>query len=61
VDGRTALMIAAALGHVNVVKMLLKAGANITIKDRYSVTALDIAQNRRQGKIAKLIRTAKKA
>ena len=61
IDGRTALMIAASLGHSDVVKMLLKEGANIAIKDRFFLTALDIAQSNKQGKIAKLIRTAKKS
>ena len=59
--GWTALIVATRQGHVEVAEMLLKAGANIAIKDRNFMTALDHAQKCKRGKIAKLIRTAKKS
>jgi len=59
-QGWTALIVATRLGLINVVEMLLKAGANITIKDLNSMTALDHAKKCERGKIAKLLRTAKK-
>ena len=43
--GRTALMIAAALGYVDVVDLLIYRGADRTKKDRDGKTALDLAAN----------------
>jgi len=42
-DGRTALHIACSEGHTEVVKFLMKHGANPTIKDRMNNTPLDDA------------------
>ena len=60
VYGMTALMVATRLGYAGVAEMLLKAGASITIKDRNDMKALDFAHKCKQGKIAKIIRTANK-
>ncbi len=60
VYGMTALMVATLVGSAEVAEMLLKAGANTNIKDCNEMTALDIAHKRKQGKIAKIIRTRKK-
>ena len=59
-EGLTALMVATRLCLIDAVEMFLKAGANINIKDRNFMTALDHAKKCKQGKIAKLIRTAQK-
>jgi Ankyrin repeats (3 copies) len=58
--GWTALMVAARLGHADVAELLLKEGASVNIKDRKAMTALDYAHKNKQGKIAKMIRTANK-
>lgn len=43
-DGRTALMYAAHKGHVNIVKLLIKHGAQVDIKyDKTGATPLDLA------------------
>jgi len=43
INGETALMFAASKGHVDSVKLLLKMGADISIKNKYNKSALDIA------------------
>jgi Ankyrin repeats (3 copies) len=43
-DGRTALMAAAEQGHGEIVEMLLKAGANVSITGRRGETAASLAQ-----------------
>jgi ankyrin repeat protein len=53
-------MVATRLGYADVAEMLLKAGANLAIKDRNYMTALDFAHKFKQGKIAKSLRTANK-
>jgi hypothetical protein len=60
IDGWTALMVATQLGLIDVVAMLLKTGANIATTNCDSMTVLDVAKKYKHGKIAKLIRTAKK-
>merc|ERR1712228_163159 len=49
-DSRTALHIAAAYNHIDVVKLLLKSGADASIYDRWDVLAIDetINENIRQ-------------
>jgi ankyrin repeat protein len=42
--GRTALMIAAELGHTSVVELLLRRDADQALKDKDGKTALDLAQ-----------------
>lgn len=44
IDGATALMAAAEQGHVEIVEMLLKAGANVSITDKRGETATSLAQ-----------------
>jgi len=43
--GRTALMIAAELGHAAVVELLIKHGASTALRDHAGKTALDLATN----------------
>ena len=43
--GRTALMIAAAAGHGDVVALLLEAGADVNVTDLEGSTALSPARN----------------
>jgi hypothetical protein len=59
VFGMTALMVAARLGYADVVATLLKTGTDVSIKDRNNMRALDFAQKYKQGRIARMIRTAK--
>ena len=42
-DGMTALMHAAGQGHVDVVRLLIKRGADVNMADRMGVTALGVA------------------
>ena len=44
IDGDTALMAAAEHGHAEIVEMLLKAGANVSITDKRGETATSLAQ-----------------
>lgn len=60
VYGMTALIVSTREGHADIAEMLLKAGASINIKDHENMTALDFAHKLKQGKIARLIRTANK-
>jgi ankyrin repeat protein len=43
--GRTALMLAAAAGHVEVVRLLVEAGSEINAVDTEGATALSLAEN----------------
>jgi ankyrin repeat protein len=43
--GRSALMIAASLGHTEIVTALIAAGADRTLKDKTGKTARDLAGN----------------
>ena len=42
-------------GYIEIVKELIKAGANINIKDKYSNTALDYAREEEYDDIIKLL------
>ena len=42
-EGVTAMMWAASMGHVDIVKYLHQAGANINIKNMWGDSALDLA------------------
>jgi ankyrin repeat protein len=47
--------LAALYGHIEVVELLIKAGADISIQNIYGQTALDVARNKRRENIAALI------
>jgi hypothetical protein len=56
-DGETALMVAAENGYSEIVEMLLKAGANVSITDQAGATAITRAQKtlaRQQAIVSKL-------
>lgn len=57
-DSRTALHIACAEGHVEVVDELLKAGANPNAKDRWGCTTFSDAKRNGQDGVAALLRAA---
>ena len=54
-DGRTALMIAAALGHLRVVRALCNAGADLNLVDGNGRSALDAAIRSEHAEIAALL------
>ncbi len=57
IDGDTALMAAAEHGHAEIVEMLLKAGANVSITDKRGETATSLAQKalaKQQAMLSKL-------
>lgn len=59
--GQTALMLAVKNNNINIVKTLIKAGADPEIKDEWNdCTALDLAENHNHDDIAKLLRSLKK-
>lgn len=43
--GRTPLMFASEMGHVEMVKTLIEAGADIDAKDRYGFTVIDLLES----------------
>jgi ankyrin repeat protein len=44
-EGTSALMIAAANGHTQIVRLLLNKGANASLKNKFDKTASDAAAN----------------
>ena len=54
-DGSFPLFVAAGAGYLNVVKQLLRVGANIHLKTSNGATALDFARYRRHWKIVALL------
>ena len=44
-DKRTALHVAASEGHIEIVRTLLKEGADVNFADRYNTTPLDGMSN----------------
>jgi len=56
IKGLTALMIAAALGHIKILEILLQHGAKTDIKNYNNETAYDLAMIKRQNETAALLR-----
>jgi len=54
-DGRTALHLACASGHADIVKYLIKSGANTEQRDRFNNRAIDDARRSEQGDIILLL------
>lgn len=50
-DGFSAAMISAAAGHVEVFRLLLHAGANIKLQNKYSETAITLAELNQNGEV----------
>lgn len=50
-DGFSAAMIAAAAGHVEAFRLLLHAGANIKLQNKYGETAITLAELNRNGEV----------
>ena len=54
-SGRTGLQIAATNGNLQIVAILIKAGANVNLKDRLGNTALHGATERNHAEMAELL------
>lgn len=54
-DKRTALHLACAEGHLEVVKVLLNAGADVLFKDRWDITPFDEARKNKHDEVAAII------
>jgi uncharacterized protein len=54
-DGHTGLQIAAANGNLQIAAILIKAGANLGLKDRLGNTPLHLAVDRNQVEMAQLL------
>ena len=57
-DNRSPLHVAAAEGHLAVCKILLAAGADVKLRDRWNATALDEATRNKHDETAKLLSDA---
>ena len=55
VRGLTALMMASANGHTEIVKLLLDKGADVNVKNTYGITALFMASVHGHTEIVKLL------
>jgi ankyrin repeat protein len=55
--GRTALMFASYLGHKEVVKLLLEAGADVNTRDKDGFTALTLASENGHKEIIELLKS----
>ena len=53
--GRTALQLTSRKGCLEVVKLLIKRGANVKVQDKYSETALHWASSRGHLEVMKLL------
>lgn len=53
-DGNTPLHIAAECGHVNIVKMMLSRGADISVVNKEKKTCLDVAIESSKEKVAEV-------
>ena len=54
--GDTALILASYYGNIEIVKLLIKAGANKDITDRWGFTAIDYAIDKNYKQIIKLLK-----
>jgi len=54
-QGRTGLQIAATNGNLQIAAILIKAGANLDLKDKLGNTALHLASDRNQVEMAQLL------
>ncbi|KAL5760117.1 hypothetical protein ACOSQ2_018955 [Xanthoceras sorbifolium] len=50
-DGYSAAMIAAAAGHAEVFRLLLRAGANIKLQNKYGETAISLSELNQNGEV----------
>ena len=57
-QGNTALMLAVATERLDVVKILLDAGADVKLTDKNEKTALQLAERLKNKKLIKLIESA---
>ncbi len=57
-NGTTALMHLAGGGHTELVKLLIKAKADVNAKDNQGRTALQFAQNQNHAEIVKILKEA---
>jgi ankyrin repeat protein len=56
--GRTALMLAAAQGHRDVVELLIEAGSDVSVRDEEGSSALSLAQGAGHDDVATLLAEA---
>jgi ankyrin repeat protein len=59
-DKWTALMLAAAKGHVGVVRLLVEAKADLNVQDKRGRTALTVAIRSRSNEVAKMLQNTTK-
>ena len=59
--GTTALMFAAAEGHVEIVRFLVENGADIHIQNGYNYTALSLAEERGHQEVVDFLRSLEDA
>ena len=57
-DGRTAISKASENGHINVVRLLIDAGAKVNVKDRKDKTALTYASEEKHKNVVSLLKAA---
>ncbi len=55
-DGSTVLMVAASEGYIDVVELLIDAGADVTARDNNGQTALDLAMQGDHSEVAELLK-----
>lgn len=58
-DGWTALHFAAAYGHIAIARLLIEAGADVTIKNNVGLTPIDVAKQNKKIEILEILESAK--